>query len=102
MLVGDDSPKQKDHIGDNANDSISHEAGPKLEIFKNKNQDDEDEGIDEGVEPSELVRGDESRPLYNDEFEILDSQKHKIAPDTNVVEYLDDFVTVEMPKYCII
>ena len=102
LLIGDDRPKQKDHICDNADDSISHKAGPKLEIFKNKHQDDEDESIDKGVEPSELVRRDEPRPLYNDELEVLDSQKHEIAPDTNVVEYFDDLVTVEMPKYCII
>jgi len=48
------------------------------------------------------VRGDQSRPLHDDEFEVLDSQEHEVAPHTEIVKYFYDPVTVEMPKYGVI
>ena len=44
----------------------------------------------------------ESCPLHNNQLEVLNSQKHEIAPDTYIVKYFDGLITIEMPKYGVI
>jgi hypothetical protein len=70
LIVGYDDPKQEQDVSDYANNAISHETGSKLEVLEDKDKDEKDSGVDDRVDPAEIVRRNQADPLDDDQLEV--------------------------------
>ena len=64
------NPGDKKKIGTNADNSIGHQTGPKLFVFDNKGEGEEEEAVEDGIEGVVLVGRGEADPLDDDKFVV--------------------------------